>query len=377
MKSLRWKTFLSCVALMGIYVLVVGLFINTPLRDSLGPGLSFTLGSLLATAVALPVGWFISRRLLKPLKEITHASEGFSRGDFSGRIKIYSQDELGQLSLGLNQMAQGMEQTTAATAKDKNQLEALLSSMTEGVVAVDSQERIFKINDAAVQMLRLPREKALDRYLWEVLRNPRLISLIREVLKEGERRGMELTDFLPGSTTALSLHISPIRESAQVSGAAIVLHDVTDLKKLEKMRVEFVANVSHELKTPLTTIKGFVETLKDGALEDKAQAKKFLGIIEAHTQRLENLVNNAIKFTMPGGLITVSASEDNGFICVNFEDTGVGIDEAHLSRIFERFYRVDKGRSRDLGGTGLGLSIVKHIVQIHHGRVAVESTPDK
>lgn len=444
MKKLLCKTFLCYVALMGIYVLVVGLFINTPLRDSLGPALSFALGSLLATAVALPVGWFISRRLLKPLKEITHASEGFSRGDFSGRIRVYSQDELGQLSMGLNQMAQGMEQTTAATTKDKNQMEALLSSMTEGVVAVDSQERIFKINDAAVQMLRLPKEKAINRYLWEVLRNPRLISLIREVLKEGRRGGMELTDFLPGSTTALSLHISPIRESAQVLGAAIVLHDITDLKKLEKMRVEFVANVSHELKTPLASIKGFVETLKDGALEETNNARRFLGIIEKHANRLDNLINdllnlskiesretplelkkielmplmkkitanledrikeknhlldlrvepeglelvadeplldqavtnlldNAIKYTPAGGRLSISAREGNDRIELAVTDTGIGIPEQDLPRIFERFYRVDKARSREMGGTGLGLAIVKHIMLVHGGEARVES----
>ncbi|HHT9154853.1 MAG TPA: two-component system histidine kinase PnpS [Candidatus Tripitaka sp. YC43] len=455
MRNLLWKTFLSYAALMGIYVLVVGLFINTPLREVLGPGLSFALGSLLATAIALPVGWFISRRLLKPLKEITHASEGFSRGDFSGRIRVHSQDELGQLSLGLNQMAQGMEQTTVATTKDKNQLEALLSSMTEGVVAVDGQERIFKINDAAVQMLRLPREKALNRYLWEVLRNPRLISLIREVLKEGRRGGMELTDFLPGSTTALSLQVSPIREpgqtlgplqtdTAQVSGAAIVLHDVTDLKKLEKMRVEFVANVSHELKTPLASIKGFVETLKDGALEETANARRFLGIIEKHANRLDNLINdllnlskiesretplelkkmqlmplmrkitanledrireknhlldlrvepeglelvadeplldqavtnlldNAIKYTPAGGRLSISAREGNDRIELAVTDTGIGIPEQDLPRIFERFYRVDKARSREMGGTGLGLAIVKHIMLVHGGEARVES----
>ncbi|MFN3467466.1 MAG: sensor histidine kinase, partial [Candidatus Brocadiales bacterium] len=425
MKRLLWKTFLGYVALMGIYVLVVGLFVHTNLKKELGSGLSFALGSLLATAIALPVGWLINRRLLKPLKEITRTAEGFSRGDFSGRINISSQDELGRLSSGLNQMAQGMEEAMAATAKDKNQLEALLFSMTEGVVAVDSQEKIFKINDAACQMLRLAREKALNRYLWEVLRNPRLTGLIREALKEGKSSGMELTDFLPDRTTVFRLHVSPVRESplppfsnnppypplpkggsGGILGAAIVFHDITDLKKLEKMRVEFVANVSHELKTPLASIKGFVETLKNGALEDTENARRFLGIIEKHANRLDNLINdllslskiesretplelkkiklmplmkkitanledrireknhsldlqvepegleliadeplldqavtnlldNAIKYTPAGGRLSISAREGNRRIELAVTDTGIGIPEQDLPRIFE------------------------------------------
>jgi two-component system phosphate regulon sensor histidine kinase PhoR len=398
------------------------------------------------------VGWLINRHLLSPLKEITRAAEGFSRGDFSSRIKTLSQDELGQLSANLNQMAQGVEEETVATAKDKSQLEALLSSMTEGVVAVDSQERIFKINDAAAQMLHLPKEKALNRYLWEVLRNPRLTSLIREVLREGKSKGIELTDLpIPGrgggstsGTPTFRLQVSVIRESGYVSGAAIVFHDITDLKKLEKMRVEFVANVSHELKTPLASIKGFVETLKDGAVDEPETAKRFLGIIEKHANRLDNLINdllslskiesretplelkkirllpllkkitanleerireknhsldlrveqeelelvadeplldqavtnlldNAIKYTPNGGRLSISAGVNGGRVELSVGDTGIGIPEQDLPRIFERFYRVDKARSREMGGTGLGLAIVKHIMLAHGGEARVES----
>lgn len=451
MKRLLWKTFLSYVVLVGVYVLVVGLFVNTPLREGLGLGLSFALGSLLATAIVLPLSWFVSRRLFKPLKEIAQATEGFSRGDFSRRVKIFSQDELGQLSIVFNQMAQGVEETIAAIIEDKNQLEALLSSMTEGVVAVDSQERVFKINDAASKMLHLTREKALNKYLWEVLRNPKLTSLVREVLKEGKSKKMELTD-LPvlgrgvSEPLAFRLQVSPIKASDQITGAAVVLHDITDLKKLEKMRVEFVANVSHELKTPLSSIKGFVETLKDGALSDTQNAGRFLGIIEKHANRLDNLINdllslskiesretplelkkmrllplmrkittnledrirekkhrlglqvepeglevladeplldqavtnlldNAIKYTPTGGRLSISAKDNNGRIELAVTDTGIGIPEQDLPRIFERFYRVDKARSREMGGTGLGLAIVKHIVLAHGGEVRVESKP--
>ncbi len=464
MKRLLWKTFLGYVALVAIYVLVVGLFVHTNLRKELGLGLSFALGSLLATAIVLPVGWLINRRFFRPIDEITQVATEFSRGDFSKRIEIFSQDELGQLSTGLNQMAQEMEQAMANTNKDKNRLEALLSSMTEGVMAVDNQERIFKINDAATQMLRLPREKAINRYLWEVLRNPRLVGLIREVLKEGKSKGMELTELsVPagGSATrgmsslVLRLQVSPIKESGEVSGAAIVFHDITDLKKLEKMRVEFVANVSHELKTPLASIKGFVETLKDGAVNEPENARRFLGIIEKHANRLDNLINdllslskiesretplelkrvrllplmkkvsanledrikeknhslglrvepeglelvadealldqavtnlldNATKYTPAGGRLSLYArivfplggvSPKDGRIEISVADTGIGIPEQDLPRIFERFYRVDKARSREMGGTGLGLAIVKHIMLAHGGEARVESQP--
>ena len=244
--------------------------------------------------------------------------------------------------------------------------------------------------------------------------------------------------------------ISPVilDNTDQLSQIVAVFHDITEIKNLAKMRSEFVANVSHELKTPLTSIKGFVETLREGAIEDKKNARRFLDIIQLHAQRLENLVedilslsaiesreekwnfqktsvvpiletivglykdrfsnrelklnldldpglpaiyidqprieqafinllDNAVKFTPAKGSISIKVYSDNGFVRIDFKDSGIGIEQQHLPRLFERFYRVDKGRSRELGGTGLGLAIVKHIVQSHHGKVLVQSEPQK
>ncbi len=452
MRSLLRKTFFGYVALISIYVLTVGLFINTPLSEKLGTGLTFALGSLLATAIALPLGWLINSRFLKPLQEITRVSEEFTRSNFSRRANISTTDELGLLSMNLNRTAQIVEESIATITKDKNQLEALLSSMTEGVVAIDNHEKIFKLNEAACEMLSLPKQKVLNRYLWEVIREPKLIGLIREVLKEEKSKGIELTGIATagrgGSFTSkeltFRLQVSPIIESGQVSGTAIVLHNITDLKKLEKMRVEFVANVSHELKTPLASIKGFVETLKDGALNEPENASRFLNIIEKHANRLDTLINdllslskiesrevplelgkikllslmkkvtahledrikeknhlleintepedlellanellldqaltnlldNAIKYTPNGGKLSLAARRRNNRIEICVTDTGIGIPEQDLPRIFERFYRIDKARSREMGGTGLGLAIVKHIMLAHGGEARVKS----
>ncbi|MFQ5956877.1 MAG: two-component system histidine kinase PnpS [Candidatus Brocadiales bacterium] len=328
---------------------------------------------------------------------------------------------------------------------ERGRLTAILSSMTEGVLAVDREEKAFLVNRAACNMFGLDHEKTLGRHIHEVFNNEQLNTLVRETLKSGNVHIFESSDLISNETT-FRLHITPIKESNSDLGVAIIAHDITDLKKLEKMRVEFVANVSHELKTPLASIKGFVETLKDGALEEPENARRFLSIIERHTNRLNNLISdllslskiesgetplelrkikllafvdkltgtfddhirekehtlsinipqgltyiyadealldqalanlldNAIKYTPPHGKITISATEESGQIELAVSDTGIGIPEADLARVFERFYRVDKARSRELGGTGLGLAIVKHIALAHCGTVFAKSEP--
>jgi two-component system phosphate regulon sensor histidine kinase PhoR len=271
--------------------------------------------------------------------------------------------------------------------------------------------------------------------------------MVEETLASGNVHTFETDDVHP-KETLFRFHVTPIKGSASDLGVAIIAHDVTSIDKLEKVRVEFVANVSHELKTPLASIKGFVETLKDGALEEPETARRFLSIIERHTNRLNNLISdllslskiesgqiplemkkirllpfmnklvstfddnihekehtvavdiqeglthmyaddalldqalanlldNAIKYTPSRGKITVSAAEGDGLIRLAVSDTGLGIPEADLGRVFERFYRVDKARSREMGGTGLGLAIVKHIALVHGGTVFAKSKPGK
>ncbi|MEE9584899.1 MAG: histidine kinase dimerization/phospho-acceptor domain-containing protein, partial [Candidatus Brocadiales bacterium] len=315
-----------------------------------------------------------------------------------------------------------MKKKTLDMIHERDRLAAILSSMTEGVLAVDGDGKTILANKAACNMFGLNLEKTLDRHINEVFNNDQLNGLVTETLRSGSVHTLETADLPPGRTV-FRLHITPIRGTETDLGVAIIAHDVTDLRKLEKMRGEFVANVSHELKTPLASIKGFVETLKDGALEEPDTARKFLSIIERHTNRLNNLISdllslskiesgqiplelkkiklspfidklvgafddhirekehiievniqegltyvyadetlldqalanlldNAIKYTPPHGKITISATEEGRQIGLAVSDTGIGIPEADLACIFERFYRIDKARSREVGGTG-------------------------
>lgn len=335
-----------------------------------------------------------------------------------------------------------LKEKSSSLVQERDKLTAILSSMTEGVLAVDKEGKILLVNQAASNTFGLG-NKVMGRPIWEVLQNEQINPLVKETLRSGESQISELTNLSP-SEKVFRLHITPIRDSQGELGVAIILHDITDLKKLEKMRVEFVANVSHELKTPLASIKGFVETLQEGALNEPENAMKFLSIIERHTNRLTDLINdllslskiesgetplelkrikllpfinktvatfddrirkkrhsltvnvqdgsleiaadkalldqalsnlldNAIKYTPPGGKITVSATDTGRHIELAVSDNGIGIPEQDLPRIFERFYRVDKARSREMGGTGLGLAIVKHIVLAHGGTVFAKS----
>ncbi len=356
--------------------------------------------------------------------------------------------ELDEFKEQLDKLSTELQEKISKIAKDKKELEAILSSMMEGVVVINRQETILLLSAPVSGMLELRTKEVVGRPFWEVIRNEEVNSLLKETLLTKKALRKELTTVFPDERYFIA-QISPVLdEKNDLSDVVAVFHDITELKKLEKMRTEFVANVSHELKTPLTSIKGFVETLQGEALEDKKTALRFLDIIQKHTQRLENLVtdllnlssieskespvnpspvgvniildgvislykeqlskkrqemrveipsgiskiyvdkekielvfsnliDNAIKFTPEGGKIFLRATDENGFIRVDVEDTGIGIPPEHLSRIFERFYRVNKSRSRELGGTGLGLAIVKHIVQAHRGKVSVKSDPNK
>lgn len=324
---------------------------------------------------------------------------------------------------------------------------AVLASMSDGVLAVDSDEVIISLNDSAAALLETPVQSALGRRLQEVIRNSELRHLMLQTLERGDPvEG----DVMLGRdrSRVLRLHGTALRRSGRPPvGAVVVLNDVTHIRQLENLRRDFVANVSHELKTPITSIKGFVETLLDGALHHADDAERFLRIIAQQTDRLNaiiedllslskieegeesaeielvlsdvgavtvsaadecrylaqekgidvqltiedtcqarinaplfeqaliNLLDNAIKYSEPGGSVQVNCKCGSGEVVVDVVDHGSGIPAEHVNRLFERFYRVDKGRSRKLGGTGLGLAIVKHIVQAHHGRVTVKSEP--
>lgn len=324
-----------------------------------------------------------------------------------------------------------------------NSIRTVLESMVEGVIIVNRDTRIVSINSSAEKIFGILKRESEGRFFLEAVRNNDIVEVMQKVLKNGDFISQEL-DLVWPVQRIFQVNASPILENGRVSGCLIVIHDITEIRKLERVRSDFVANVSHELKTPLTSIKGFVETMLEGALEDKENSRHFLQIIQEHADRLDSLVNdlldlsrleskaaalekkevnirnladdilagfrshlkkrsvsagndlpsdlfiridedkigqvltnlidNAIKFNRQNGTVKIYSRDSGSEIKIFVEDSGIGIPAKDAPRIFERFYRVDKARSRELGGTGLGLSIVKHIIELHGGSVGVEST---
>ena len=342
----------------------------------------------------------------------------------------------------LNKSVEELSTKVAQLQRQNNATRAILGSMAEGVIAVDKDTKIISINPAIEDIFEIKKEEAEGKFLLEAIRNNDVAELINNCLQNKTLISKELTLIWPVQRI-FQVNTSPLFENDAVRGCVVVIHDITEIRKLERMRSDFVANVSHELKTPLTSIKGFIETLLEGALEDKENSRNFLSIIQDQTERLNNLINdllelshieskeislkpedvnphklfeavtlgfkskikkknleikneladdavikadkekieqvvinlidNAIKFNRENGFIRIFSEDIGGKIKIIVEDSGTGIPERDVPRIFERFYRVDKARSRELGGTGLGLSIVKNIIELHEGMVGVES----
>ena len=403
-------------------------------------------GGLLVALLAAGLSYGVSRRLSRPLEAMTRAAESYAQGDLTGKVEVAPTLEIGDLGTALNQMARQLDDRIRTVTAERNEREAMLFSMVEGVLAVDAEERFISMNQAAARLIGADAGHFHGRPLQEVVRNSDLKQFVRRALNS---RAVVETDIVLGSAEECCLQARGTvlkDENDRSIGAVIVLNDVTRLRRLENIRKDFVANVSHELKTPITAIQGFVETLQDGAIHDPMNAASFLGIISQQVDRLNaiiedllslsrleqdperseivfeetqlkeliagavrtcqskaeklqtrievecedslhaprinwplleqaivNLVDNAIKYSKPGSRVAVTAHEEGAEIVLRVRDAGRGIAAEHLPRIFERFYRVDKARSREVGGTGLGLAIVKHIAQVHGGSVNVES----
>lgn len=401
------------------------------------------LGLLFALGLAFILSYIAASGIVKPVNRIIQVARKFSQGDFSRRIVNYPGDEIGELSRTLNQMAQEIEDKIREIGAQNQELAAIFNSMIEGIIVVDRGSRVVSINPAIEKIFNISKGGAQGKPLLEAIRNNEISEVMNSVLANGRIFSAEITLLLP-VRRIFEVNATPIFENGGVNGCLAVIHDITEIRRLETVRRDFVANVSHELKTPLTSIKGFVETLLEGALDDKENNRNFLKIIQDHAGRLDSLVNdllslshleskeimlkktsfnlrqqvediiggfrsqlknkgiaakndlpagisvtadkdrleqvvtnlidNAIKFNKEKGSLRVFSEEIKGGVKIIVEDSGIGIPEKDLPRIFERFYRVDKARSRELGGTGLGLSIVKHIVELHQGSVGVTST---
>jgi len=390
---------------------------------------------------------YISRRISRPLEEMKRGAERFAAGDLSGRLPVVETEEIGGLAEALNVMAAQLDERIRTVVEQRNAQEAMLAGMVEGVLAVDTGERVISFNQAAARFMDIEPQHALGRSIQEVVRNTDLQRFVQRTLSSGEPVEGDLA-LREGEVKYLQARGSALRDAqGKQIGALMVFHDVTRLWRLENIRREFVANVSHEIKTPVTSIKGAAEILLDGALQSEEDTRRFLNMIAKHTDRLTlliddllalsriedederekmdmekgpirpvlegavqacelkageknirleltcgddctaninpllleqavvNLIDNAVKYSEEGRTVEIEGAGAKDEVILSVRDHGCGIEPEHLPRLFERFYRVDKARSRKLGGTGLGLALVKHISQAHGGRVCVESTP--
>jgi two-component system phosphate regulon sensor histidine kinase PhoR len=398
---------------------------------------SWTRTLALAVPLSVLVGFILARSIRHSLERLTEVADRISRGDFSKRLHRIPTDEMGTLARAVNAMATSLEAKVAELKRDKNRLATILDGMVEGVLVTNEKSEISLVNPALTSMLGVEND-CVGKTVLECLRNAAVNDAVEKAVAQGVPQEQEITLYVEGEERNVLVHSAPLH-----AGSVSVFYDVTNIRRLENVRKDFVANVSHELKTPLTCIRGYAETLRSGALEDAASARKFVEKIESNASQLQNLVEdilklsqiesgrlelaaapvsleplvdaiceefselargkgidlrirvagdivvradpqafrrilgnlveNALKYTPAGGVVTVAAEVSDGFCRVSVSDTGIGIPEADLPRVFERFYRVDKARSRQMEGTGLGLAIVKHLVQAHGGEVGVTS----
>jgi two-component system, OmpR family, phosphate regulon sensor histidine kinase PhoR len=412
--------------------------------------------SALILIIGIAVSLLFSRGFVQRIENLKEFSRRVAGGDFSSLHGESGNDELGELAASLNNTAARLSATIQSLTDERNRSAAILRSMAEGVAVVDAQSRLSFCNEAFARIWSFDSREIEGRSAVEVIRQPDVLELIPQALATDKTLLGEIS-FGGARPRNFSVTVAPITPfetasgsvgsytSASRRGVVIVLHEITELRRLEQMRKDFVANVSHELRTPLTAIQGFAETLLTGALEDKNNNRRFVEIIGNHAARLarlsndllklsqieagklnadfqpvdlkllvdsgveaaraaaaqknlaittsklashlprirgdanllrdvlRNLLDNAIQYTPSGGRVEVSAAINDGFAIVTVSDTGIGIPQSDQPRIFERFYRVDAARSREVGGTGLGLSIAKHVVEAHGGKIWVES----
>ena len=400
---------------------------------------------LAAWAIALvstaTLGIALARTITGPIREVTRKAADMAGGNFDQTIKVRSTDEIGQLGDMFNRMTRRLKATLDEIQGEKNKVDAILTHMADGLLALDQAGRIIKLNPAAERMFRTMEPEVLGCLPQEIWPELKLETALTKAAQETRSVTYE---FRFGAFYLLAFITPLFGDRNQIAGTVVVFHDITELEKLEALQREFVANVSHELKTPLTTVKSYVETLLDGAAEEPDVRERFLRVVESETDRMArlvkdllhlsqldqgsvswdiqpyelpalvdecvarlavqidrkklvisrvyaasaplamidrdklqqvllNLLANAVEFTPPGGLITAEVKPAGAMVRIEVRDTGIGIPTEDLPRIFERFYRVDKARSRMLGGTGLGLAIARQIVELLGGAISIDS----
>jgi two-component system phosphate regulon sensor histidine kinase PhoR len=420
------------------------------------------LASLLSLFIVILIGLLQGRKIAKSIEDITAFSKEVASGSFRKKLLPKEKDEIGELAKNVSDMAQELSNRLKQSEEGKLKMEAILRNMSDGLMLTDTKGRIQSTNSAAKSFFGI--ESDIEgKTLMETLRKSELMEIVEKAVESGQTLSHEIEVTHPKELYLMTT-AAPFSVKGEVSGVVLAFHDITRLKQLEDIRKDFVANVSHEIRTPITAIKGFAETLLEGAINDRENAHRFLEAIKNHSERLNSLVNdlltlsrielgdikitkevvdlddvvdtvfatlrdkargkglylkkeipteileikadrdrliqillnlvdNGIKFTEDGGVIVRVRSSEFGmrnkevskeipqseiaiphFIEITVEDTGIGIPKKHLLRLGERFYRVDRARSRELGGTGLGLAIVKHLVKAHGWEMVIEST---
>ncbi|CAH2215389.1 two-component system histidine kinase PnpS [Tepidibacter aestuarii] len=407
----------------------------------------FLQAIIMALIVTIILGFLISKSITNPIKDVTSKASKMAKGDFEQKVDIKSDDEIGQLGEMFNYLTAKLKNTLDEISSEKSKLNAIINQMGDGLIAVDNEGYIIHVNPTFIEMLRINQidttKPIYDDMVGKYNENLTLKHIRNKNISQGsEIIKLENNDILRANFVYLT------NEKEEVKGLILVLQDITEHEKLDNMRKEFVANVSHELKTPITTIKSYIETLLDGAMEDEEICNSFLSVIDKESDRMarlvsdllqlsrmdhkknnfnssrfdidnlikdivnkldisfkeknhiikiglcdknimingdkdrieqviQNILTNAIKYTPNNGVISVNIKEEDEQAFISIKDNGIGIPKKDVSRIFERFYRVDKARSRDMGGTGLGLSIAKHIIEQHGGDISVESEVGK
>ena len=441
-KNIRLVTRLTIflVVIMAVGMAVMGLLLGVTQQKG-----ALWIGMGVALLVALPLGAWMARWVIRPILEIQQVAKHLTEHWEPGLFKKEGQDEFGELSRRLSQIASQSQERIQALEDEQTKTAAILNSMVEGVIALDHQGRVLLMNPGARDILDVGDRAVEGRLLLEVIRNQPLEDLVVKchALSQGERCRGEVVVNMPVHRV-LEVNVMHLSLTSKTQGTLLVLHDVTELRRLEQVRAEFVANVSHELRTPLTAIKGYLETLLDEASEGSPTHQRFLEVAHTHAERLGRLVNdllklsdietgkvtlrqeavclsdlinevsamfeteagkkeivlqnevpmdvqafadrdrlsqillnvidNAVKYTPQGGKIIFQSKMGNDHqVILQVKDTGLGIPPGDLPRITERFYRVDKARTRQDGGTGLGLAIVKHLIQLHGGSLHIDS----
>lgn len=396
-----------------------------------------TVGALIAAALGILLSFLMTRITVDPIRRLTRISQDMSEGNLNQEITVPSRDEVGDLARAFNRMAAKLKEAMALVTAERDRMAIVLESMSDAIFVVDGEGRVTMTNKSAEKVLQVPRDAVTGRHLIEVVRDHEIDALLQQCLKTRIQQTGVVE--LRSKRQLLGVIATPFQED---SGCLVLIQDLTELRKLETVRRDFIANLSHELRTPIASLKALGETLHEGAIDRPSVARDFvakmnvevdrlaqmvqemgelsriesgeaplqrspvnltevvaraverlkpqseraglqveaqvasgLPLVSADGGRIEqvlvNLIHNAIKFTPPGGRVTVSAIAEGDSLAVAVSDTGVGIPEDDLPRVFERFYKADRARAG--GGTGLGLAIARHVVEAHGGRIWVES----